>query len=106
MVLDTGQEVVVTGRGLLGRKPSPTDDRAFAHVIALEDPERSISKTHLEFGIEDGQLWVTDLRSTNGTRVFTAEGEVTNLVPGERCTVAAQQTVQFGDRYFTVKVSA
>jgi pSer/pThr/pTyr-binding forkhead associated (FHA) protein len=71
--------------------------------MALDDPDKSISKTHLEFGLSGGQLWVVDIGSTNGTRVFSADGGVTNLRPSRRCVVHAGETVQFGDRYFTVK---
>jgi hypothetical protein len=103
LVLDTGQEVTVVGPGLLGRNPTPPPDRAFAHVITLADPAKSISKTHLEFGLDEAVLWVEDLDSTNGTRVFGAEGGVVELSPGQRAAVSPGETVQFGDRYFTVK---
>jgi pSer/pThr/pTyr-binding forkhead associated (FHA) protein len=105
LVLDTGQELAVRGGGLLGRDPRPPEDGAHTHVMALDDPDRSISKTHLEFGVEAGELWVEDLGSTNGTRVFSAEGGVTELAPGRRLAVRPGETVQFGDRYFTVKDS-
>jgi pSer/pThr/pTyr-binding forkhead associated (FHA) protein len=105
LVLDTGQDLTVVGPGRLGRAPTRPEDRTFTHVIALDDPEKSISKTHLEFGVTAGRLWVVDLDSTNGTRVFNLEGGVRQLKPGQRETVEPGETVQFGDRYFTVKDS-
>jgi predicted component of type VI protein secretion system len=69
----------------------------------LDDPGKTISKTHLRFGLADGSLWVEDLGSTNGTRVFALLGGVTPLEPGQRLSVGVGETVQFGDRYFTVE---
>jgi pSer/pThr/pTyr-binding forkhead associated (FHA) protein len=103
LVLDNGNEIQVTGYGILGRDPQPRDGATPRHVIALDDPDKSVSKTHLEFGVDSGRLWIADLYSTNGTRVFTRFGGVNELSPGGRTTVEGGETVQFGDRYFAVK---
>jgi pSer/pThr/pTyr-binding forkhead associated (FHA) protein len=73
-------------------------------VVAIDDPERSISKVHLAFGLEpDGRLWVMDRGSTNGTVVVGPDGRSAALVAGSRATVAPGWTVRFGRR--TVQVT-
>ena len=65
LLFDTGEQIDVTGDGLVGRNPGP--EPSADHVVAIDDPERSISKVHLAFGLEaDGRLWVMDRGSTNG----------------------------------------
>ena len=87
----------VTGEGLIGRNPGP--EAGAHHVVAIDDPERSISKVHLAFGLEpDGRLWVMDRGSTNGTVVVGPDGRSAALVAGSRGTVASGWTVRFGRR--------
>ena len=84
---DTGEQIDVTGDGLVGRNPGP--EPSADHVVAIDDPERSISKVHLAFGLEaDGRLWVMDRGSTNGTVVVGPDGRSAALVAGSRATVA------------------
>ena len=102
LLFDTGEQVDVTGDGLVGRNPGP--EPSADHVVAIDDPERSISKVHLAFGLEpDGRLWVMDRGSTNGTVVVGPDGRTAALVAGARATVAPGWTVRFGRR--TVQVT-
>ncbi|KQS99475.1 RDD family protein [Cellulomonas sp. Leaf395] len=97
LLFDTGEQVDVTGEGLIGRNPGP--EAGAHHVVAIDDPERSISKVHLAFGLEpDGRLWVMDRGSTNGTVVVGPDGRSAALVAGSRATVASGWTVRFGRR--------
>lgn len=109
---DVGQRVEVSGRGVIGRNPQ--DPRAagsqgvsepLAHVIPLEDPQRSISKTHLEFGLAGTSFWVTDLHSTNGVHIIDSHGE-RRLDPGVSTVVPPGTTVRFGERTFTLGPAA
>ena len=94
---DTGEQIDVTGDGLVGRNPGP--EPSADHVVAIDDPERSISKVHLAFGLEaDGRLWVMDRGSTNGTVVVGPDGRSAALVAGARATVAPGWTIRFGRR--------
>ncbi|WP_146076138.1 hypothetical protein [Rathayibacter rathayi] len=63
----TGQHAIVTGNGLIGRQPLPDPNETFRHILAIPDPSRSLSKTHLEFGFDEGGLWVRDRWSANGS---------------------------------------
>ncbi|MFC4616211.1 RDD family protein [Cellulomonas algicola] len=96
LVFDTGERVVVEGDGLVGRDPS---DAGVTHVVAVDDPQRSVSKIHLAFGpTGDGHLWVVDRGSTNGTVLVGPDGSGAALTPGTRAVVEAGWTIRFGQR--------
>ncbi|MBO3101742.1 RDD family protein [Cellulomonas fengjieae] len=98
---DTGEVVDVRGDGLVGRHP--VAETGTEHVVAIDDPERSISKVHLAFGLHaDGRLWVMDRGSTNGTVVATPDGRTVVLRPGSRVDVAPGASVRFGGRSLQV----
>jgi hypothetical protein len=67
---DTGETVIVSGSGLVGRNPAPQVGELVDHLVPISDLTRSVSKTHLEFGSGPDGLWVSDRDSTNGTRVI------------------------------------
>ena len=98
---DTGEQVDVRGHGLIGRAPVAAPGESVEHVIAIADPGRSVSKTHVAFGHDDGGLWVSDRGSTNGTRVLES-GVLLTAVGEERVHVRVGAVVEFGDRLFTV----
>jgi uncharacterized RDD family membrane protein YckC len=98
--LTSGQRVRVGGRTLVGRNPQPRDGHA--ELLRVEDPTRSVSKTHLELVPTPDGLRVTDLASTNGSAVITPAGEVHELAPGTPFTVTTGWAVQAGDVRFTV----
>jgi uncharacterized RDD family membrane protein YckC len=100
---DTGERIDVTGDGLVGR--SPAAEEGTAHVVPVDDPARSISKTHLAFGLEGAgdRLWVMDRGSTNGTVLVAPDGTSSVLPEGTRATVAAGWTIRFGQRSAVVE---
>jgi predicted component of type VI protein secretion system len=57
-----------------------------------------VSKTHLEFGVDDRGFWVRDRGSTNGSAVVTPGGARQACPPGVTVHVAAGSTVLVGDR--------
>lgn len=97
---DTGDELEVTGAGRIGRDPQRADE-PLEHLVPLEDRTRSVSKTHLEFRLTDGRLWVRDLHSTNGSKIGHPGAE-RPLQPGEWVEAAAGEVVHLGSRTFTV----
>ncbi|MEZ0449971.1 FHA domain-containing protein, partial [Cellulomonas sp. ICMP 17802] len=103
LAFDTGERVDVTGDGLVGRSPAGEDGTV--HVVPVDDPARSISKTHLAFGPDGagGRLWVVDRGSTNGTVLVAPDGTVSALPAGTRATVAAGWTIRFGERSAVVE---
>ncbi len=98
----TGETVRVGGTGLLGRRPVPQPGETFVQIVAIDDPGRSVSKTHLEFGLEGDELWLLDRYSGNGTIVRPPGGVVRQFEPGRRYRVARGSHVEIGDQYFDV----
>ncbi|MFI2103627.1 RDD family protein [Isoptericola sp. NPDC019693] len=99
--VDAGHRVTVASRTLVGRNPQQ-DDGAPAVLLRVDDPSRSVSKTHLELAPSPDGLRVTDLGSTNGSAVITPGGAVQELVAGSPVTVTAGWVVQAGARRLTV----
>lgn len=98
VTLDTGQVMTVTGPGLIGRSPRPAPGERCDHVVVVEDPERSVSRTHARFGIENGTFWVSDAGSGNGTTLRLPGGRVVPVPADQRVLVPSGSTIQVGDR--------
>jgi hypothetical protein len=97
LVVDTGDRVVVTGAGLIGRRPVPGDE-TWAHLVTIDDPTQSVSSTHLAFWPADAGLDVLDRGSTNGTVLLDPAGKPWSLPPGAPARVAAGWTLVLGNR--------
>jgi hypothetical protein len=92
----------ITGTALLGRRPAPQPGEHFDREIEIADISRSVSKTHLEFGIEDGELWVRDRFSANGTVLRPAGGMPRLCEPGRRYRVSRGTRIEIGEQYVDV----
>ena len=98
----TGETVSVQGTGLVGRRPLPQPAEHFDHLIQIADRGMSVSKSHLEFGQHEGELWVSDRYSGNGT-VIRRPGEVAlRCEPGRRYLVPRGSRVEVADQFFVV----
>lgn len=102
LVFSTGETVVVSGPGLIGRNPVSVDDVGAREIVRIVDPQLSVSKTHLEFGIENGLFWVSDRHSGNGTSISVSGEESVDALPGERYGVARGTRIRIGEQYFDV----
>lgn len=98
--LDDGREFQLDRTALIGRNPGGFPGEDIAQLLAVADPGRSISKTHLHLREDNGGVWVTDRNSTNGSAVTTPDGIRTALQAGEPAYVRPGSTVHFGDRTF------
>ena len=99
---DTGQQVQVPvpGTGVIGRNP-----RIFTEgdqLIAIDDPAKSMSKSHLLFSLTEGVMQVLDYGSTNGSEILDDEGDSQALVANEWTIVPAGSRVRVGQRVFTI----
>lgn len=98
----TGESFDVRGSGLIGRRPLPQPHERFDHLIQINDTGRSVSKSHLEFGLHDGELWVCDRASGNGTVLLRPDGTVLPCEPGRRYLVSRGTRVEIGEQFFVV----
>jgi uncharacterized RDD family membrane protein YckC len=98
--LDDGRDFQLDRSVLVGRDPVGQAGEQQAQLLAVTDPGRSISKTHLHLLTDGAGIWVTDRNSTNGSAVTTPDGRRTPLQPGVPAFVSPGSTVHFGDRTF------
>ncbi|WP_281535486.1 FHA domain-containing protein [Cryobacterium breve] len=98
----TGEDLEVRGTGLIGRRPMPQPSEHFDRLVQIVDPGMSVSKTHLEFGQHDGELWVNDRFSGNGTVIRRPDATMVRCEPGRRYLVPRGSRVEIGDQYFQV----
>jgi hypothetical protein len=101
LVLDSGTRLDVATTLLVGRIPVNPEGQDHP-VYAWPDLSRSMSKTHALLEWTGTVLWVTDLGSSNGTRLLGPDGSLQPLVPGLRGPAGLGWTVQFGDRSLVV----
>jgi hypothetical protein len=90
-------EVLLLRPVVLGRDPASDPARPDAAPIPVHDPARSVSKTHALVEVVDDRVMVTDLHSTNGTRVLSAEGEARELEAGRPSDAPSEATVILGE---------
>lgn len=69
---NTGRAIHITGPIIIGRAPLNTSRYPEAKLVALGDQAPSVSKTHAAMMPTDHGVLVTDLGSSNGTRVVRA----------------------------------
>jgi len=98
--LDDGRDFQLDRSVLVGRNPVGQAGEQRAQLLAVDDPGRSISKTHLHLLTDGAGIWVTDRNSTNGSAVTTPDGVRTALAPGVPTFVTPGSSVHFGDRTF------
>jgi hypothetical protein len=101
VVFDTGEQVRLDQPVIVGRAPALTPGEA-GTLLAINDPDYSISKTHLAVGADSDGPWVMDRHSLNGTAIVRSEGEIA-CPPGERVLVSLGDTVYFGNRRFALR---
>ncbi|WP_223695086.1 hypothetical protein [Leifsonia poae] len=98
----TGESILVAGTGLVGRRPITQPGEEVDQLVAIVDPSRSVSKTHLEFGLEAGELWICDRYSGNGTVAHPLGGVARQCEAGRRYRVTTGTRVEIGDQWFDV----
>ena len=99
-----GSPILIHEPTVVGRDPDNISAYPGAERVALDDPTRSVSKTHAAiFPLLDG-VWVTDLHSTNGTRVEYRDGRTVEAVPDKALSALEGSTIFFGRIAFKVEV--
>ena len=72
--------------------------RPTASLVPVDDPDRTVSKTHVVLTATREGVLVEDLHSTGGTVVVRADGQETPVVPGSPVVAAPGDTVRYGQR--------
>ncbi|RQP12318.1 MAG: FHA domain-containing protein [Microbacteriaceae bacterium] len=98
----TGESVVVSGTGLIGRNPAPEPGEYVDELVPIFDVGKSVSKSHVEFGQEGGRFWVADRYSTNGTVIRQPDAPPVRCEPGKRYMIARGSRVEIGEQFFVV----
>ncbi|MGR0219441.1 FHA domain-containing protein [Agromyces sp. ZXT2-6] len=92
-----GDGFTVSGRVVVGRDPRAADAAAGARPVALDDPARSLSKTHALLEVVDDRLLATDLGSTNGVRIWPEGEDPIELESGRPTSVPEGAVLLLGD---------
>jgi hypothetical protein len=105
LLLPDGVRVPLDGALLLGRDPAAIPERPDARLLAVTDPGKTVSKTHalLEPDPAGAGVRVTDLFSTNGVAVDTAQGR-TLVAPGGLANAGPASSILLGS--FVIEVAA
>jgi len=98
----TGENVTVSGAGLIGRNPVAQPGEYVDQLVAIFDASKSVSKTHLEFGQDGGRFWVSDRYSTNGSVVRQPDADPRRCEPGRRYFVARGTRIDIAEQFFVV----
>ncbi|MFN3600889.1 MAG: RDD family protein [Dietzia sp.] len=67
LVDDTGRSISLARSALVGRDPATAAGEEVEHLFAIDDPDRTVSKTHLRIDVSDRGVTVADRGSSNGT---------------------------------------
>lgn len=99
LLLPGGGIVAVDRPLILGRDPRPPriPVTPAPRLIALPSPKKELSSSHVEVRPAGEAVLVTDLRSTNGTRLTVPGGLPRGLVPGESVVAPVGSSIDLGD---------
>lgn len=89
------EPLVIPSNVVLGRNPSPQQNGDV--VLAVPDRTGTVSRNHVCLEITAGHMWITDLNSTNGTRVVNEDGEEIDLVAQQRHAIQSGARISLGD---------
>lgn len=102
LVDDTGRSVALARSALVGRDPAAAPGEGVEHLFALDDPDRTVSKTHLRIDVADHGVTVMDRGSSNGTTARIG-GVDHALEPGVALGVPTGTVLRLGERTITVE---
>jgi len=103
LVLPDGSDLPIVKAVFIGRDPARTPDRPGADVRPIDDPARSLSKTHALLELDAGSLWVHDLNSTNGVVVAAPGSDPIIVQSGVRAVLTPDAEVRLGSYVMRVQ---
>lgn len=93
-----GRKISLTQPVIAGRLPAaPRRGDGAVQLLVLESPEGIVSGTHARIEAQGDVVVVTDLNSTNGTRVIIPGKPTVLLAPGESMALASGAIIDLGD---------
>ena len=101
LIIDDGATIQVKGDMVIGRSPAEHErvTAGSAKPVTIEDTTKSISRVHAAITLEDWDVRMEDLGSSNGTYLWDEEtASWTRLEPGEPRTLDGRQRIRLGDR--------
>ena len=87
----------IVGPMLLGRRPEWPGPPPSPDLVTIPDPEQSISRSHLAVSVSGWDVSVTDLGSSNGTRLDLPDGQNLTLVPHRPVVIVPSTTIVLAD---------
>lgn len=104
IALADGRSIPVSGAPVyLGRSPIAAPEHPNAVLVPIDDPAKSMSKTHARIAVSGVALEVTDLHSTNGTRIEAQGAPAIAVSPAVAHFVPAGSSIVLGDYVVTVR---
>jgi hypothetical protein len=103
LVLADGQSIDVSGPVVLGRDPAALAGQPDARRVRVDDPAKSVSKTHAVVAVEGTGLQITDLHSTNGVAVREPDGSAVELASGSTAPLGAGCRILLGEFWIDVQ---
>lgn len=96
IILSDGSVYDLDRQMRIGRAPVGEGDRLLVTVVS---PNQDISRTHVQLTPWEGEVWVTDLHSTNGTMLVRpgAESDRERLPAGDAVPVPLGSLLELGD---------
>jgi hypothetical protein len=79
LVLPDGTSHPLAGSTVLGRQPDLAAAPGATAILAIDDPDGLMSKSHAVLELDSGRLAVRDLGSTNGVVALAPDGSETEV---------------------------
>jgi len=97
-LLDAGRRVRFDHALVVGTSPAPPRQLVHAEIVRLDDPTRTVARTHVAIVSAGADVWVMDLSCGHGTSVVLPSGATVPVHPGSSLSVPAGAVVHFGAR--------
>jgi hypothetical protein len=101
VVFDDGKRIELRDLLVIGRQPSIPQTHPQSETYALDDPTRTVSKTHFVIGVDTNSMWIEDLGSANGV-VIKRRDFPDQFLNKFRAELLDGATIHFGDRWCRV----
>ena len=99
LAFSNGERIGVDRNVLIGRNPKVAGavDGPLPHIMKFDGPGQGLSRTHAEVRVENDEMVIEDLQSTNGTEVQLPGQQRRRLRAGEPIVVVPGTLIDFGD---------